>query len=102
MTTASTELIETGRPRGAGSLAGRPPVRTLLHTTPPAAQGRLDNHVDNRRRARICSTRFIGAIGARCIRTIGMVYPGTLFIGDNEAFLHGMHSYESRSQIQAL
>jgi hypothetical protein len=29
----------------------------------------------------------MGAIGARCIGTIGMVYPGTLFIGDNGAFL---------------
>jgi hypothetical protein len=39
--------------------------------------------------ARICSTRFIGAIGARCIGTIGMVYPATLllFIGDNGVFL---------------
>jgi hypothetical protein len=37
--------------------------------------------------ARICSTRFIGAIGGRCTGTIGMVYPGTLFIGDSGAFL---------------
>jgi hypothetical protein len=37
--------------------------------------------------ARICSTRFIGAIGARCIRTIETVHPGDLSIGDNGAFL---------------
>jgi hypothetical protein len=30
---------------------------------------------------------FIGAIGVRCIGAIGMVYPGTLFIGDNGPFL---------------
>jgi hypothetical protein len=41
---------------------------------------------DNRPR-RICSTRFIGATGGRCIGTIGMVHPGTLFIGDSGAFL---------------
>jgi hypothetical protein len=34
-----------------------------------------------------CSTRFIGTIGGRCIGTIGMVHPGTLFIGDSGAFL---------------
>jgi hypothetical protein len=36
---------------------------------------------------RICSTRCIGARGARCIGTIGTVYPGTLFIGGNGVFL---------------
>jgi hypothetical protein len=39
--------------------------------------------------ARICSTRCIGAhrMVHRSHRCIGMVYPGTLFIGDNGAFL---------------
>ena len=32
-----------------------------------------------RRSARICFTRSIGAIGGRCIGTVGLVYPGTLF-----------------------
>jgi hypothetical protein len=50
--------------------------------------------------ARIYSTRFIGAIGARCIGTIGMVYPGTLFHRRPRGI--PMHSYENRSQIRAL
>jgi hypothetical protein len=50
--------------------------------------------------ARICSTRFIGAIGGRCIGTIGMVYPGTLFHRRQRGI--PMHSYENRSQIRAL
>jgi hypothetical protein len=37
--------------------------------------------------ARICSTRFIGAIGGRCIGTIGVVHPGALFIGGQRALL---------------
>jgi hypothetical protein len=37
--------------------------------------------------ARICSTRCIGAIEAIAILFIGVRYPGTLFIGDNGAFL---------------
>ena len=37
--------------------------------------------------ARIGSTRCIGAIGAIAIFFIGVVYPGTLFTGDNGAFL---------------
>jgi hypothetical protein len=40
-----------------------------------------------RMRANASITRFIGAIGGSCVGTIGMVYPGTLFIGDNGAFL---------------
>jgi hypothetical protein len=52
------------------------------------------------RSARICSTRFIGAIGGRCIGTIGMVYPGTLFHRRQRGI--SMHSYENRSQIRAL
>ena len=50
--------------------------------------------------ARICCTRCIGAIGGRCIGTIGMVYPGTLFHGRQRGI--PMHSYENRSQIRAL
>jgi hypothetical protein len=37
--------------------------------------------------ARICSTRCIGAIGAIAIFFIEVVYPRTLFIADNGAFL---------------
>ena len=50
-------------------------------------------HGPRRRRgsARICSKRYIGAIGARCIGTIGMVYLGI-----------PMHSYEKSSQLRAL
>jgi hypothetical protein len=50
--------------------------------------------------ARICSTRCIGAIAARCIGTIGMVYPGTLFHRRQRGIT--MHSYETRSQSRAL
>jgi hypothetical protein len=50
--------------------------------------------------ARICSTRFIGATGARCIGTIGVAYPGTLFHRRHSAT--PMHSYENRSEIRAL
>jgi hypothetical protein len=50
--------------------------------------------------ARICSTRFLGAIGGRCIGTIGMVYPGTLFHRRQRGI--PMHSYENRSEIRAL
>jgi hypothetical protein len=50
--------------------------------------------------ARICSTRFLGAKGGRCIGIIGMVYPGTLFHRRQRGF--PMHSYENRSQIRAL
>ena len=37
--------------------------------------------------ARICSMRFIGAIGGWCIGTIGVVCPGALFIGGQRALL---------------
>jgi hypothetical protein len=37
--------------------------------------------------ARICSMRFIGAIGGRCIGTIGMVCPGALFHKRQRALL---------------
>jgi hypothetical protein len=50
--------------------------------------------------ARICFTRFIGAIGGRCIGAIGMVYPGTLFHRRQRGI--AIHSYENRSQIRAL
>jgi hypothetical protein len=50
--------------------------------------------------ARICSTRFIGAIGGRCVGTIGMVHPDTLFHRRQQGI--PMHSYENRSQIRAL
>jgi hypothetical protein len=50
--------------------------------------------------ARICSTTFIGAIGERCIGTIGIVYPGTLFHRRQRGI--PMHSYENRGQIRAL
>jgi hypothetical protein len=50
--------------------------------------------------ARICSTRFIGAIGGRCIGSIGMVHPGTLSHRRQRGI--PMHSYENRSQIRAL
>jgi hypothetical protein len=50
--------------------------------------------------ARICSTRFIGAIGRRCIGTIGMLYPGALFHRRQRGM--PMYSYESRSEIRAL
>jgi hypothetical protein len=43
--------------------------------------------------ARICSTRFIGAIGGRCIGAIGMGYPGTLFHRRQRGI--PMHSYEN-------
>jgi hypothetical protein len=53
------------------------------------------------RSARICSTRFLlGAIGGRCIGTIGMVYPGTLFHRRQRDI--PMHFNENRSQIRAL
>ena len=49
---------------------------------------------------RICSTRFIGATGGRCIGIIGMVYHGTLFHRRQRGI--PMHSYENSSQIRAL
>jgi hypothetical protein len=48
----------------------------------------------------ICFTRFIGAIGGRCIGTIGMVHPGTLFHRRQRGI--PMHSYDNRSEIRAL
>jgi hypothetical protein len=46
---------------------------------------------------RVCFTRSIGAIGGRCIGTIGVVCPGTLFHRKQRSI--PMHSYEHRSQI---
>jgi hypothetical protein len=54
---------------------------TVIQAT---AAARVTRHLDS---ARIFSTRFIGAIGGRCIGTIGMVHPDTLFIVDSGAFL---------------
>jgi hypothetical protein len=63
------------------------------------AQGQ--RHAGTRARsARICSTGLIGAIGGRCIGTIGVVYPGTLFHRRQRGI--PMHSHENRSQIRAL
>jgi hypothetical protein len=42
----------------------------------------------------------MGAIGGRCIGTIGVVHPGTLFHRRQRGI--PMHSYENRSQIRAL
>jgi hypothetical protein len=50
--------------------------------------------------ARMCVTRLIGAVGGRCIGTVGMAHPGTLFHRRQRGI--PMHSYENMSQIRAL
>jgi hypothetical protein len=67
---------------------------------PPEELQHRDRVADVIGSARICSTRFIGAIGGRCIGTIEMVYPGTLFHRRQRGI--PMHFYENRSQIRAL
>ena len=76
-----------------------PPVRRARPGWPHAHR---DYFVFTTVSARICSTRFIGAIGGRFIETIhvGMVYPGTLFHMRQRGI--PMHSYENRTQIRAL
>jgi hypothetical protein len=76
-------------------------VRALycVRRSPAASTSTLPLHIPTHS-ARICSTRFLGAIGGRCIGTTGIVYPGTLFHRRQRGI--PMHSYENRSQIRAL
>ena len=73
-------VLQLGRGGARGGRGGAPP--------PPPP------------RARIRSTRRTGAVGGRCIGTIGMVHPGTLLHRRQRGI--PVHSYENRSQLRAL
>jgi hypothetical protein len=75
-------------------------IRTNVSFSPDGGGIGLTDSVSAQvRSARICFTRFIGAIGGRCVGTIGMVHPGTLFHRRQRGI--PMH-YENMSQIRAL
>jgi hypothetical protein len=91
----------------AAAACCRDPCRRDTHLSPSAAgfffftaamaRRRARGRAQSEASARICSTRFLGAIGGRCMGTIGMVCPGTLF--HRRQWGIPMPSIGNRSQI---